>query len=123
MGATPPPSQGLGIGRRSLLVGGAATAMLALAKPGAALADTTINTNSKSGWDNGWFYSYWTDAKGPTENWYDLSVSQYGVLGMWACEHSGAEVMRVYWELVDTAWSARHPSSSCCAPTAGSEAS
>jgi hypothetical protein len=50
------------------------------------------------------FYAYWTNAKGPAEDRYDLSVSQFGVLGMWACEQAGAEVPLAYWQLVDTAW-------------------
>jgi hypothetical protein len=52
------------------------------------------------------FYAYYYDPKagGPLEYHYDRSVSQYGVLGMWACEQAGAEVPTVYWELVDAAW-------------------
>jgi hypothetical protein len=51
------------------------------------------------------FYAYWTEmAKGPMDNWYDRSVSQYGVLGMWACEQAGAEVPATYWQLIDAAW-------------------
>ena len=50
------------------------------------------------------FYAYWTGPKGPADNWYDLSVSQYGVLGMWACEQAGYEVPLSYWQLVDGAW-------------------
>ena len=52
------------------------------------------------------FYGYFVDPKSGKiqEGWYDRSVSQYGVLGMWACEQAGAEVPEVYWKLVDAAW-------------------
>ncbi len=50
------------------------------------------------------FYGYWFD-KGPQPGgWYDRSVSQYGVLGMWALEQAGMEVPSAYWQLVDAAW-------------------
>jgi len=50
------------------------------------------------------FYSYYFD-KGPKPAWwYDHSVSQYGVLGMWALEQAGAEVPNTYWRTVDAAW-------------------
>ncbi len=49
------------------------------------------------------FYGYYSDAKGPQGGW-DLSVSQYGVLGMWACEQADAEVPIKYWETIDAAW-------------------
>jgi hypothetical protein len=54
--------------------------------------------------------------KGPAEGLYDYlldskrsvrvdhSVSQYGVLGMWACERSGAEVPTPFWRAVENAW-------------------
>jgi hypothetical protein len=35
---------------------------------------------------------------------YDLSVSQYGVLGLWACERAGAEIPSRAWEVMDQAW-------------------
>jgi hypothetical protein len=35
---------------------------------------------------------------------FDHSVSQYGVLGMWACEQSGAEVPSDYWQATEKAW-------------------
>ncbi len=66
------------------------------------------------------FYGYWTGlAKGSqaatwSDNevgfvpqprwWYDLSNSQYGVLGMWALDEAGAEVPATYWKTVDAAW-------------------
>ncbi len=34
----------------------------------------------------------------------DHSVSQYGVLGMWACERTGIEVSGSYWSAVEKAW-------------------
>lgn len=55
---------------------------------------------------NPWgFYGYYTDEKGVIEkNWYDRSVSQLCVLGMWACEQAGQEVPSEYWRIVDAAW-------------------
>ncbi|MGA2233503.1 MAG: hypothetical protein ABSH22_21570, partial [Tepidisphaeraceae bacterium] len=35
---------------------------------------------------------------------YDQSVSQYGVLGIWALEEEGLEVPDQYWAAVDAAW-------------------
>jgi hypothetical protein len=35
---------------------------------------------------------------------YDHSVSQYGVLAMWACGESGFEVSPKYWEAIERAW-------------------
>jgi hypothetical protein len=50
------------------------------------------------------FYPYWFD-KGPQPaGWYDRSVSQYGVLGVWALEQAGAEIPVSYWRVVDGAW-------------------
>jgi endo-1,4-beta-xylanase len=68
MGVNPPSGLSRGLGRRSLLVGTAATAMVALTKPGPALADATITTN-QTGWDNGYFYSFWTNDPGSTTMW------------------------------------------------------
>jgi hypothetical protein len=51
------------------------------------------------------FYPYYTDLKGvPQKDWYDRSVSQISVLGMWACEQAGQEVPLLYWQVVDAAW-------------------
>jgi hypothetical protein len=36
--------------------------------------------------------------------WFDRSVSQMSVLGMWACEQAGQDVPMLYWQIVDTAW-------------------
>jgi endo-1,4-beta-xylanase len=55
-----------GRGRIRLLIGGAcAVALVAAATilPGIANADTTM-TSSQSGYDNGYFYSFWTDGGG-----------------------------------------------------------
>jgi hypothetical protein len=37
---------------------------------------------------------------------FDMSVSQYGVLGLWACENAGAELRGAVWEAMDSAWRA-----------------
>ncbi len=58
-------------------------------------------------------YPYYVDlAKGiPGEkDWFDHSVSQYGVLGMWALAQAGAEIPESYWREVDTAWRAHQNS-------------
>ncbi len=47
------------------------------------------------------------DKKGPLEgSGYDRSNSQYGVLGAWALEQSGAEIPATYWAEEDAAWKA-----------------
>lgn len=38
---------------------------------------------------------------------YDLSISQYGVLGLWAVDQLGAEVPNRAWEAMDAAWRAK----------------
>jgi hypothetical protein len=40
----------------------------------------------------------------PNDTGYDHSASQYGVLGMWACNQVGAEVPGAFWKEVETAW-------------------
>jgi len=54
------------------------------------------------------FYPYWfNDDKlkmAPGDKHWDLSISQYGVLGMWACEQAGVEVNVDYWVETDKAW-------------------
>jgi hypothetical protein len=51
------------------------------------------------------FYSYYTDEKGkPQTGWFDRSVSQIAVLGVWATEQAGQEIPSKYWEIVDAAW-------------------
>lgn len=47
------------------------------------------------------FYDYIAGAKGGR---YDHSVSQYGVLGMWALSQAGIEIPLSYWQGVDEAW-------------------
>lgn len=52
------------------------------------------------------FYPY-VNVNVPLEgepNWYDHSVSQYGVLGMWACTQIGGEVPQEYWRVMEQAW-------------------
>jgi hypothetical protein len=44
---------------------------------------------------------------GPPSSWnYDLSNSQYGVLGVWALEQAGAVIPQEYWQAVDKSWKA-----------------
>jgi len=50
-------------------------------------------------------YGYLADPQpGDPDHPFDHSVSQYGVLGMWALEEMGLEVPDQYWALVDSAW-------------------
>jgi hypothetical protein len=35
---------------------------------------------------------------------FDHSVSQYGVLGIWACQRTGAEVNNTFWQMEEDAW-------------------
>ena len=46
------------------------------------------------------FYGYIPVSPG---GW-DYSNSQYGVLGMWACQQCGFEVPIKYWQAVDNGW-------------------
>lgn len=66
------------------------------------------------------FYAYWTGVKRGTDipHWsdnmlgfvpqpqghYDLSNSQFAVLGMWALAEAGAQVPTDYWKRVEDAW-------------------
>ena len=61
--------------------------------------DILIEGASQKKGDATGFYGYY-----PTHEGYDLSNSQYGVLGMWAVEQAGAEVPRKYWEVQDKLW-------------------
>jgi len=54
----------------------------------------------KSGKAQGQFNYY----NGDPNKRIDASVSQYGVLGVWALEQSGAEVPGPFWRLCDEAW-------------------
>ncbi len=47
------------------------------------------------------FYDYLNNGKGGR---IDHSVSQYGVLGMWALAQTGVEIPITYWKAVDDAW-------------------
>jgi hypothetical protein len=49
------------------------------------------------------FYPYFYN-KPPQDQWYDRSVSQYGVLGAWALNEAGFEIPTRYWALVDNSW-------------------
>jgi hypothetical protein len=51
-------------------------------------------------------YDYLLDSKGNNRFGHrvDHSVSQYGVLGVWACQRAGAEVPSPFWQLVEDAW-------------------
>ncbi|HEX4794246.1 MAG TPA: DUF4159 domain-containing protein [Humisphaera sp.] len=61
--------------------------------------DPKLRNDSRYG-----FYSYYFERGPRPDFWYDHSVSQYGVLGMWALEQAGGEVPIAYWKIVDGAW-------------------
>jgi hypothetical protein len=52
----------------------------------------------------GGMYGYLADGAPDPGHLYDHSVSQYGVLGMWALQEAGLEVPDQYWTSVDAAW-------------------
>ena len=57
------------------------------------------------GESQGWYWYYWDTYKNaPMAGGYDRSNSQYGVLGVWACEQAGAEVPSKYWMIQDAIW-------------------
>jgi hypothetical protein len=42
--------------------------------------------------------------KAQGEGWYDHSVSQYGVLAMWAINQMNIEIPGDYWKVTEEAW-------------------
>jgi hypothetical protein len=74
--------------------------------------DTLTKAVHLDGAGKGFYPYYITDdgKRGPKDEYFDLSVSQYGVLGMWACEQAGQEVPDAYWAMVDAAWKAAQKS-------------
>ncbi|MDB5172264.1 MAG: Prenyltransferase and squalene oxidase repeat protein [Phycisphaerales bacterium] len=66
-------------------------------------ADILLGTLYKKGPDTG-FFSYYYD-KGPQPlDYSDHSVSQYGVLGLWALEQGGIDIPEGTWRMMDLAW-------------------
>lgn len=53
-------------------------------------------------WDYGPGHGF--DPNAHSSSRFDHSVSQYGVLGLWACEQKGSEIKREVWEMIDTGW-------------------
>jgi hypothetical protein len=53
-----------------------------------------------------WDYGDGHGSPGYTKGRLDHSVSQYGVLGMWALEQAGAEIDGRYWAVLDSVWRA-----------------
>jgi hypothetical protein len=51
-------------------------------------------------------YDYVVPPTGKPSGGSDHSVSQYGVLGLWACAQVGLEIKRTNWALMDSAWRA-----------------
>ncbi len=50
-------------------------------------------------------YEYWASpAKNGQSGRIDHSVSQYGVLGIWALEQAGARIPERYWQVIEEAW-------------------
>ena len=66
------------------------------------LLEHGINT---SGPNRGlWDYGDGHGVTGVNKGRIDHSVSQYGVLGMWALEQAGAEIDNRYWTVLDSVW-------------------
>ena len=72
--------------------------MRALARRDAGLLIGTLNQGGEG--KGGWDYDDPTSKGGRI----DHSVSQYGVLGLWACAKTGYEVNPKVWELIDKTW-------------------
>jgi len=49
-------------------------------------------------------YGYLSTGPAQADHLFDHSVSQYGVLGVWALQDAGLEVPDQYWKAVDSAW-------------------
>src|SRR5205823_6265408 len=49
-------------------------------------------------------YGYIVNKIGAPHDYAHNSTSQYGVLGMWACDQLGAEVPSSYWQSVEKGW-------------------
>jgi hypothetical protein len=65
-------------------------------------ADRIIKQIKSAGDARGLFYY-----PGTPQDQYDVSISQYGVLGLWACERAGAEIPGAVWQAMDRAWRAQ----------------
>ena len=52
----------------------------------------------------GMFPYAFNNGKSIGEGWYDHSVSQYGVLAMWALNQMNIEIPADYWRVTETAW-------------------
>jgi len=66
-------------------------------------ADVLLKTIGKKGSTNG-FFSYYYDGGRQPPDYYDHSVSQYGVLGLWALEQAGIDIPLGVWKQMDEAW-------------------
>ena len=77
----------------------------ALAKRDATTLLATLNINGpgKGGWD---YDDPTNQGKNPNGGRIDHSVSQYGVLGLWAAARCGYEVPAKTWETLDATWRA-----------------
>lgn len=66
-------------------------------------ADILLKTIGKKGPATG-FFSYYYEAGRQPPDYYDHSVSQYGVLGLWALEQSGISIPQGVWKQMDEVW-------------------
>jgi hypothetical protein len=78
-----------------------ASVRAAAKRDGALLVTGLETTGTAAG-----LYDYTVPETGKQSGWFDHSVSQYGVLGLWACAQNGLELPRSYWSMMDTAWRA-----------------
>ncbi|HWE95848.1 MAG TPA: DUF4159 domain-containing protein [Tepidisphaeraceae bacterium] len=66
-------------------------------------ADMLLGSETQKGQDAGFFSYYYDHGPKPAE-YSDHSVSQYGVLGLWALEQSGIDVPEATWHRMDLGW-------------------
>jgi len=68
-------------------------------------AMTLIDANIKQGQARGYFPYYFYQGKPkPSDQDLDHSVSQYGVLGLWACSQQAVEIPTRAWQEIEAAW-------------------
>jgi len=64
----------------------------------------TEAVHKRGAFTKGMFPYAYNNGKSIGEGWYDHSVSQYGVLAMWALNQMNIEIPADYWRVTETAW-------------------